>query len=409
MSKANIYKGLKTLFFLAGFPLLLIMMIITMAPMFGQEVMGDYAQNWILIFTAIWVALMLAYWALDKFVGKKSENHHKFVLVAVAALSIICVLLPSVIYDAVMKPKYDAALAKLGDDADVKNYNSIMGWHRDFTERYKGETYYLINLNYDFMKMYGLEHTYSEWYDNADKENGLGYKYGSFEKADKLVADKLEALDKFNKASAELAAVEAAIAEKKQAYDAAVAAFEAEDTAENQTAMEAALAAYNQLVADSEDDFVRLKGQRVDISNYKDQLVQILLTALKDPALLPDGLDLTIFGLDIPVGDLLDLIMGLAGNMLTPEMIDGIIPDVIYTGIGKETIATYQKMVEGSDTDLSLAQAQAFDFKVDYYPGVLAAGAMKYASFICVGLVVFSIFMTDYFNKKQKEEENKND
>ena len=39
--KAIIFKALKYLFFLAGFPLMMMVMIIIMAPMFGTEVLGD--------------------------------------------------------------------------------------------------------------------------------------------------------------------------------------------------------------------------------------------------------------------------------------------------------------------------------------------------------------------------------
>lgn len=404
--KQYIYKGLKILFFLAGFPLLLMIMLITMAPMFNQEIMGNHAANWMIGFCAIWVGLLIVQFVLTKFVAKKSDLCRKIVLVSVAALSVLCVLLPSAIYDAAVSKKYADAYEQLYDKSDVKTYDALMGWHRDFTEKYKSEVYYLLQDNYDIQKMYGLSHTYSEWYDNADKEHNLGYKYGTIEKAQVLTKEKLEALENYNKASAELDVLEAQIAQKQAAYDAAKAAYEADTTnGDLENAMNDAKSALDLFLEQKDDDLVRLKGYRVDITAYKDDLVNILVTAVKDKNLLPDGLVVNIAGLDLNVGSLLNTVLGVAGSAITPEMVSGLIPDVIYTGLGEQTVSTYQKAVEGGDSDLSLAQAQSFAFKAEYYPSVLAAGAMKYACYVCVALVVMSVFFTDYFARKEKGEE----
>mgnify|MGYP002520660779 CR=1 FL=1 len=408
--KQYVYKGLKILFFLAGFPLLLIMMIITMAPMFNQEIMGNHAANWIIGFCAIWVGLLIVQFLLTKFVAKKSEPCRKIVLVAVAALSVMCVLLPSAIYDAAMNKKYDAAYAQLYDNSDVKTYNAVTGWHRDFTTKYKSEVYELLKDNYDIEKMYGLSHTYSEWYSHADsydKEHGIGYKYGTIEKTQKLTEEKLVALEKYNVAKAELESIEAEIAQKQTAYESAKTAYEADATAENETAMNEAKSAYEQILADKDTDLVRLKGQRVNISAYKEDLVDLLLTAIKDPQVLPDGL--TIAGMTLNVSDILNMLSSYLHVDITKEAVCELIPDVIYTGLGEQTVSTYQKAVEGSDSDLSLAQAQSFAFKAEYYPSVLAAGAMRYACYVCVALVVMSVFLTDYFARKEKEEGLKNE
>ena len=404
--KQYIYKGLKILFFLAGFPLLLVIMLITMAPMFNQEIMGNHAANWMIGFCAIWVGLLIVQFVLTKFVAKKSDFCRKIVLVSVAALSMLCVLLPSAIYDAAVSKKYADAYEQLYDKSDVKMYDALMGWHMDFTTEYKSETYYLLQDNYDIQKMYGLSHTYSEWYDNADKEHNLGYKYGTIEKAQVLTKQKLEALENYNKASAELDALEEQIAQKQAAYDAAKAAYEADTAnAELENAMNEAKSALDTFLEQKDDDLVRLKGYRVDISAYKDDLVNILVTAVKDKNLLPDGLTVNIAGIDLNVGSLLNTVLGIAGGAITPETVSGLIPDVIYTGLGEQTVSTYQKAVEGSDSDLSLAQAQSFAFKAEYYPSVLAAGAMKYVCYVCVALVVMSVFLTDYFARKEKGEE----
>ena len=403
MNKQLIYKGLKILFFLAGFPLLLMIMLITMAPMFNQEILGNHAANWMIGFCAIWAGVLIVWFVLDKFVAKKSETCRKIVLVAVAALSVICVLVPSAIYDAAVSKKYTEAYSQLYDKSDVKTYDALAGWHRDFTEKYKSEVYYLLQDNYDIQKMYGLSHIYSEWYNNADKENNLGYKYGTIEKAQVLTKEKLQALENYNKANAELNELEAQIAQKQSAYDSAKAAYDADTSnAQLENAMNAAKNDLDGFLAEKDADLVRLKGYRVDITAYKDDIVNILVTAVKDENLLPDGLTINIAGLDLDIGSILKTVLGVAGDMLTPETISGLVPDVIYTGFGDQTVSTYKKAVEGSDSDLSLAQAQSFAFKAEYYPSVLAAGAMKYACYVCVGLVVLSVFLTDYFARKEK-------
>ena len=410
MNKQLIYKGLKILFFLAGFPLLLMIMLITMAPMFNQEILGNHAANWMIGFCAIWVGLLIVQFLLTKFVAKKSETCRKIVLVAVASLSVLCVLLPSAIYDAAVSKKYADAYAQLYDTSDVKTFDALTGWHRDFTTKYKSEVYELLKDNYDIQQMYGLSHTYSEWYSHADsydKEHGIGYKYGTIEKTQKLTEEKLVALQKYNAAKAELEAIEAEISAKKTAYDSAKAAYDADATAQNETAMNEAKSAYDQILADKDDDLVRLKGQRVDVTAYKEDLVRLLLTAIKDPQVLPDGL--TIAGIHIDVSNILDMLKNYLQVDITEDTLCSLIPDVIYTGLGDQTVSTYKKAVEGSDSDLSLAKAQSFAFKAEYYPSVLAAGAMKYACYVCVALVVMSVFLTDYFARKEKEEGSQNE
>lgn len=406
--KAFLFKTLKSLFIFAGFPLMIMLMIITMAPMFDAEVMGDFAQNWIIVFTVLWVVLVAIYFVLEKFVGKKSDRHHKIVLGIVAVLSVLCTLLPTAIYDAVNAPKYENAKNQLVGEVNVRDYDAVSGWNRDFTERYESDVYALINENYDFCKMYSLSHTYSEWYVNADKEHNLGYKCGSFEKAEKLVADKLEAKENLKKAQAELDAVESAIAQKLEAMNIANEAL-AQDSENQQlqTAANTAKSEYEAILLEKDADIVRLKGQRVNIAEYKGELIDLILRVLQDETVLPDGLTISIAGIDLPVGDLLDTVMQLAGGILNADTLNSLIPDVIYTGLGPETVSTYQKAVDGSDSDVSLAQAQRLDFMYKHYPQALASGAVKHVSYICVGIIVFAIFACDYFNSKQKEEENK--
>lgn len=151
----------------------------------------------------------------------------------------------------------------------------------------------------------------------------------------------------------------------------------------------------------------------MDISAYKSRLISVVVDAVNNiDTVLPDGLTLNIFGTELNLYKYVMQILNMAGSVgfeITPELVEGLIPDIIYTGIGNETVSTYQAIVDGSDSDVSLAEAQKLDFKFKYYPSVLAAGAMKYVCYIFVGIVVFCIFASDYFNQKEKEEVKKND
>ncbi len=145
--KAIIFKALKYLFFLAGFPLMMMVMIIIMAPMFGTEVLGNHAQNWVIVFTVMGVILLIIHFLLEKFIGAKGRTHHKLVLVVMSAFSVLCIMLPSAIYDAAMRPKYEAARNKLVGEVDVKDFNAVQGWHRDFTKCYDGDVSMYKSMN----------------------------------------------------------------------------------------------------------------------------------------------------------------------------------------------------------------------------------------------------------------------
>lgn len=409
MNKQLLYKAAKSFFYVAGFPMMLVMMLITLAPMFNVEVMGNYAANWIIVFFVLWAVFEAVRFVLNRFVGRRSERHQKVVVVATAVFAILLVLLPSAIFDAVNRPKYEEDYASLSAATDVKSYDKVMGWHRDFTTKYESEVYYLINDHYDFMKQYGLSHTYSEWFGNADKENGLGYKVGSFEKIDQLYAEKTEAVGLLAAAQQELAAIEAKQAELTAAYEAAVESGVEADI----TAAKKALDDYN---ASVDADLIRLKGERLDISAIKPELVKVLYTVVQDilkggnSEILNSDWTIELIGQQIPVKGIIDLILSKIPiditGFITEEMLSGLIPDVIYTGLGAETVSTYETMVNGGgllSDELSLAQVESLRFRMNHYPQIMAAGAVKYAAYIFVGIIVFCIFAADYFARKEKQ------
>lgn len=412
MNKQLLYKAAKSFFYVAGFPMMLVMMLITLAPMFNVEVMGNHAANWIIVFFVLWAVFEAVRFVLNRFVGRRSERHQKVVVVATAVFAILLVLLPSAIFDAVNRPKYEEDYASLSAATDVKSYDKVMGWHRDFTTKYESDVYYLINDHYDFMKQYGLSHTYSEWYDNADKKSGLGYKIGSFEKIDQLYAEKLSAVDKLAAAKKELSAIEAKQAELTAAYEAAVESGVEADI----TAAKKALDDYN---ASVDADLIRLKGERLDISAIKPELVKVLYTVIQDilkgenSEILNSDWTIELIGQQIPVKGIIDLILskipgggGLVGGFITEEKLNELIPDVIYTGVGVQTVSTYETMVNGGgllSDELSLAQVESLRFRMNHYPQIMAAGAVKYAAYIFVGIIVFCIFAANYFARKEKQ------
>lgn len=447
MKKEMLYKGMKTFFYIAGFPLLLMILLITMAPMFNVEVMGNHAAIWVVVFFVLWGAFEAIRFVLNKFVGSKSEGKHKLALVITAAVAILLVVLPSAIYDASYKKQYekdyDAVVSDLewlqteglATDATVNllSYDKVAGWHRDFTEKYKSEVYELINDHYDYLKANGLEHVYSEDFDNAvyDEETGevlFGHKLGSREKLENTIAEAKAAVALWKEAKAELDELEAklAIVDNKTA------------TAEEKQAAQAWL---DEKYTDEDGvnaALVRLKGAKLDLSvvgasgkSLHETLCEVLVDVVKDvlkgnnSEILAGDWTIELFGQKIDIKGLVTKIMTellsggydlseIVSGVITVDMIKGFIPSEIYTGIGAETVSAYESKIVGSagllgglislgGESLGMIDAEVMLFRINHYPQALAAGAVKFASYICVGIIVFSIFAVDYFSKKEKE------
>ena len=87
MNKQLLYKAAKSFFYVAGFPMMLVMMLITLAPMFNVEVMGNHAANWIIVFFVLWAVFEAVRFVLNRFVGRRSERHQKVVVVATAVFA----------------------------------------------------------------------------------------------------------------------------------------------------------------------------------------------------------------------------------------------------------------------------------------------------------------------------------
>lgn len=407
MKKQLLFKLAKSFFLIAGFPAMLVMMLATLAPMFGEEVMGDAATVWIVVFFVLWAVFEASRFLIMKFVGKKSETHRNVAVIATAVIAVILVLVPCAIGDAVVGAKYEKDYDALAYATDVRSYDSLKGWHRGFTGGGAGEMDALIDAHYDFMKQYGISGTESSWYGDADKENNLGYKYGSFEKLDVLYAEKLAAVDKLAAAEAELAAIEARQAELQAAYDAA---------ADDETKA-AALAALNEYNASVDADLIRLQGARLDISSVKTQLCEVLATIANDLLKGEDGTILSgtwkieLLGQTIDIKgilqSILDKIPVSVDGIVTADMLAGIIPDVISTGLGPETISTYETAVNGGgllSDEMSLAEVESLRFRVNHYPDALAMAATEYAAFVFVGVIVLSVFLADFFARKEERE-----
>lgn len=453
MKKEMLYKGMKTFFYIAGFPLLLMILLITMAPMFDVEVMGNHAAIWVVVFFVLWGAFEAIRFVLRKFVGSKSEGKHNLALVITAAVAILLVILPSAIYDASFRKQYEKDYEAVVSDLEnlqskglaadatvnILSYDKVAGWHRDFTEKHKSEVYKLINDHYDYLKANGLEHVYSEDFDNAvyDEETGevlFGHKVGSREKLETTIAEAKAAIPLWEAAKAELEKIEnaqATLADAAATEEEKTAAQEVIDSYADEGGVDAAL--------------IRLKGEKLNLNvvgksgaTLKHSISVLLVDVLKDvlsgdSQILVGDWTIEILGEKIPVKELInkilnellsdeikDLIGGdfnlaeIIGDLITVEMIEGILPNEIYTGMGAETVSTYESKIMGSSgllgglislggESLGMIDAEILLFRMNHYPQALAAGAVKFASYICVGIIVFSIFAVDYFSKKEKE------
>ena len=402
--KANIFKFLKIASYFVGFPLMILLILISMMPMFNEQVMGDFARNWLLILLGVWAVFEIVRQILKRKLNK-SEAHKSLATAITAIVALLCVMLPVAISDGTNKSRYESVqqeAAKVG--ANLKDYDYIMGWHNDFTNKNSDMIRSFLSSSKKFMDTYDVSSLESSWYGNADKENNLGYKIGIYDKIDELVIAKEAAAKKLVVAKSELAKIEGKIAEKqteysnaKKAYDDAVLAGAA-NVEELKSAMDLAEKALNDTLSAYEADLVRLKGTRVVLTPEAKQALNVLLNEVLTNG-LPDGLKITIAGTEIDVKSLLDTI----GKDTIIGMVNGFIPDVIYTGMGSETVKTLEGLVNGTDKDMSLAQVYQYAYELQEYPSLLATGHVKYYSYLFVGIILLSVLAVDYFSNKEKE------
>ncbi len=407
MKKENIFKYAKRFSYLIGFPLFIAMIVITLIPMLGKEALGNHARNWILVIFAIWLAVEIIRFIINKFFVKRNEVNRKIAVVIMAVISIFAVILPAVIYGAAIKKDYLSEQSSLkNQEVVVMNFDKVTGWHRGFTTNESGVTQ-LSNKVFDFKKMYNVSTMETVWLDNADKTNGLGKLVGVNDKIAELIANKKVAKTKYEKNSKELALLESEIKTLQDAVAFAQTAYNEAIEGEKELKLEelnnAKMALKNYLIAKN-DDLSKFKGTKVDISEYKADIIDIVVRLSKDNKVLPNGLIVKIVGKQVDLGSIISTLQGIVN--LTAEKLDKLIPNEIYTGVGPEAVSSLKKSVYGSNSDLGLENLQIMQFELRWNAKLFALGAVQYASYITIGLVLLSLIAYEYFEAKENYEKS---
>ncbi len=444
--KERVFQFLKWLAYFIGFPTFLLMCFFSMMPMFGEMTLGNSARNWMLILVGIWLAVEITRFLLNKFVGKKNEAMHKVVLGVMAIISICAVILPPTIFQWVEKPKYNTAKSQLSKEIDVWEFDSVTGWNRGLTDSSKSGVVTLIKDTENFMNLYSLNKMYSEWYGNADKEHNLGYKIGTYEKIEKLIAEKkvAQAFVDANKPildalEAEYKALQTDYKTKFTAYE--KAKLDSADPANDENVKVLKLASDNAKLAidnfnngEKGKQYAKLKGAKIDLTipveiegidkttgnkvtiktTLKETLVADVMAIVSNvEGAFPDGLVVSIAGVELPLGDILKPILNLIpAGTISPDLIRGIVPDYLYTStisglisstgisLDSNSVAAQESVVKAK---ISLDKLEKLDFQLTWYPKIFAAGAVKFYAYICVGLMVFSIYFFDYLDGLHKK------
>jgi hypothetical protein len=129
-NKLKTIRVFKTIFYLAGFPLLFLLALVSAMPYFRETVYSGYAANGFLFVLIVWGSVELIRQALKLFI--KKSNLLRGLVAAVAALAGL--LVPMVVYDNVYAKN---TLEKIKTDyADKGVYSSEQGWHDNWSWEY---------------------------------------------------------------------------------------------------------------------------------------------------------------------------------------------------------------------------------------------------------------------------------
>ncbi|MDR3216050.1 MAG: hypothetical protein LBT55_01375 [Clostridiaceae bacterium] len=159
-SKLKVIRVFKTIFYLAGFPLLFLLALVSAMPYFRESVYSGYAANGFLFVLIVWGSVEVIRQAAKLFV--KKNNLLRGAIAAVLALAGL--LVPMMVYDNVYAKKTLAAVHDNYADAGIYSsedgWNANWGWEytlghfRSFTSQGGGMQKTLINEYKSFSDFY---------------------------------------------------------------------------------------------------------------------------------------------------------------------------------------------------------------------------------------------------------------
>lgn len=160
--KIELFRILKVISYLAGFPLLVLMVLIDSMPFQKTDVFGDTAWNAVIIVAAIW-AFVTCIQIVLKLLGTKQK-----VRTVVALLLTFALLIgPAVLIESVWTKKVEAIAEEAPEGVNVKTFQKQAGYYNATT---KGKGSYVEDVNANVQKVLNI---YNIGYEAIQKSRDL--------------------------------------------------------------------------------------------------------------------------------------------------------------------------------------------------------------------------------------------
>lgn len=469
--KLTKFKLIRFLFYFLGFPALCLVCFKFLLPTITEPAMQKYGLICAIAPFAIWGIVELTRLALKR-LSKKGSMQRDLATFILVIVSVALILVPMVSTDYALSSKYN----KLRKEAETKevfnytitdpitnevipcskviyngvylpDYKKIMGWAIDSTN--KNSSYFHgyisdINSYISTMGLKGLETSryghaeakkvdYDANYDGVVDDKDyimLGETLGYYDSLEQQANAKYN----YSKIAAVLNSEYAPLVDGQKALLKLVTdkANEIVTAQQENPVDEIKLNQLkNELVVlqKNYDDFndkyaikiQELGGQRIHLT--EDVIFAVVDILANASVILPDGLDINIIGMNLPVGDivaflgnLLDLLAGININdtnavkaivdlvLTSQKEVDGKTVKYIEisTGFAKgnqyQTCATAASKVVTDN--YSYEQIRERQYKAEIYPQLLTFARLRRVMYIFAGIIILSILLSDHYSRK---------
>lgn len=466
--KKTKFKLIKAFFYILGFPALCVFTYLMLLPALQYTATEHYAKICLLIPFLVWALCAIAKLLL-KFLAKKGSIQRDYATLILAVFAVGIMAVPLFITDKVAEGQFDEFMSKvrqretatyeftnpltrekttgevtLRDNSSwmPDNFDYFMGWAIGNTTKGSDELNGYIgavdsyiakmcqkggfetwsyghaeskkvdyDINYDTIvddndiKMMGQ---FIGFYDSLEFEKQKKYNYSIL--SAKLNAELKILTDEQTRLAAIVADIGARLEEAKTNNNTELIESLTVELADAQ-------AKRDKFDKDWNLEIETLGGQRVRI--YEENIVALIDIIADAGYILPDGLDISLIGITLPVGDiiavlgdLIDFIKGLEigdtsvlksilGLVLSKEDANGKYIE-ISTGIAKDNqyhkcAAAASKVVTENYTYDDIV---VMELKNEYYPPLLCYARLRRIMYIFCGLVLLSILLVDHYERK---------
>lgn len=193
MQKLTCARVLKIIFYLLGFPLLLLLVAKDSMPFFDEDVFSETAVNGITAVFLVWLGILLIQAGLY-LVMKKQQALRTIILIV---LAITLMLAPVAAMDKKYSAELDEISAKYADKGvTIKDYSLQKQWFNTLSDK-KDYTDTLLETLDDFIRIYGLEEYYPHIYRARTQTNNVPYVVANGKKVSVDGQDASEYFDKY--------------------------------------------------------------------------------------------------------------------------------------------------------------------------------------------------------------------